>query len=698
MVSGNRNRALPAALAVLGIGLITTLAGWHSARTASEATARQRFEKQAADVAFRIRHGYAGYESVLRSGAALFSLEGAVTLHAWRSFVASADMERRYPGLTALGYARYASTPGIGELEQQVRGYGLPQYRVWPRTDGAVHVPVVYSEPYHVNARAHGFDMFSEPVRRVALTAARDTGMPALTGRLTLVYDRPRADNNGFLVYVPVYRAGAPRATVERRRRAIDGYVFGAFRMREALGPLLAEVPDALDVAVYDGAQPGEADLMFDTRVRHAGANQARGPAYQTDLTVELAGQIWTLRLRSRPAFEQEVATNLPMLVGIAGSIVTLLLAWLAFALGRTRDQALSIAEGMTAELRATTAELQAVYDSSPLGVYRTDANGLVVWVNRRGEEICGLSAERLMGANWVSAIHAADRAGVDAAWARADAGETHYENELRLQRGDGRWVWLSVKSAPLFRMGRLDGHVGTIEDVTARHEALAELERNRRFLTELVDALPNPIFVKDSRHRWAVNQAFSRLVGKPREVLLANDDRLLYDAETARTRFAEDDRILASTAALSIEQHTPVADGSLRWLLKSKSRIGLADGSFGVAGLMTDVTALKRAQAEAQGARELLDAVIEAVPTIVSVKDEAGRWVLLNRAFLDFNGRPGSDYLGRTDAEIFGPAVAARHGREETRRAPATRCCASMARSRLWMASRAGWCGASAV
>ncbi len=372
----------------------------------------------------------------------------------------------------------------------------------------------------------------------------------------------------------------------------------------------------------------------------------------------------------ARERFERqaaEVASSLPVVVLASGAAVTSLLAWLAFAIGRTRDQALAIAAGMTAELRATTAELQAIYDSSPLGVYRTDAGGRVVSVNRRGEEICGLPAQRLLGATWVSAIHAGDRVGVEAAWARAAGGEGRYENELRLQRGDGRWVWLSVKSAPLFRLGKLDGHVGTIEDVTARHEAMAELERNRTFLTHLVDALPNPIFVKDSRHRWIlVNQAFCALLGRPREALLHQDDRLVYDADTVRVWFEEDDRVLDSGAPLVVERPLHAVEGSGRWLLKSKSRITLMDGSFGVAGLMTDVTALKQAQAQAQSARELLDAVIDAVPTVVSLKDEAGRWVLLNRAFRDFHDRPGSDYLGKTDEEVYGPAVAARHHRED--------------------------------
>ena len=57
---------------------------------------------------------------------------------------------------------------------------------------------------------------------------------------------------------------------------------------------------------------------------------------------------------------------------------------------------------------------------------------------------------------------------------------------------------------------------------------------------------------------------------------------------------------------------------------------------------------------------------MIDAVPTVVSLKDETGRWILLNRAFLDFHGRPISDYLGKTDEEVYGPAVAARHQRED--------------------------------
>ena len=53
---------------------------------------------------------FRGYESVLRSGAALLAVGRDVSQQAWRNFVAVVDMERRYPGMVALGYARSLST------------------------------------------------------------------------------------------------------------------------------------------------------------------------------------------------------------------------------------------------------------------------------------------------------------------------------------------------------------------------------------------------------------------------------------------------------------------------------------------------------------------------------------------------------------------------------------------------------------
>lgn len=48
--------------------------------------------------------------------------------------------------------------------------------------------------------------MFSEDIRRKAMARARDTGLPALSGKVILKQETDTDVQNGFLLYVPVYK------------------------------------------------------------------------------------------------------------------------------------------------------------------------------------------------------------------------------------------------------------------------------------------------------------------------------------------------------------------------------------------------------------------------------------------------------------------------------------------------------------
>jgi diguanylate cyclase (GGDEF)-like protein len=113
-------------------------------------------------------------------------------------------------------------------FEAAARAGGLPGYAIVERdASGAMvparerpgYAPVRYAAPASTNDAALGFDAASEPVRRAALEAARDSGAPAATGRVELVQG-----GAGFLVYMPVFRGGTRPQTVEARRSAIAGF------------------------------------------------------------------------------------------------------------------------------------------------------------------------------------------------------------------------------------------------------------------------------------------------------------------------------------------------------------------------------------------------------------------------------------------------------------------------------------------
>jgi len=57
-----------------------------------------------------------------------------------------------------------------------------------------------------------GFNMYAEPVRRAAMVEAEASARPTASGRAVLVQERTDSAPAGFLVYMPVFGAGAAEA------------------------------------------------------------------------------------------------------------------------------------------------------------------------------------------------------------------------------------------------------------------------------------------------------------------------------------------------------------------------------------------------------------------------------------------------------------------------------------------------------
>jgi PAS domain S-box-containing protein len=228
-------------------------------------------------------------------------------------------------------------------------------------------------------------------------------------------------------------------------------------------------------------------------------------------------------------------------------------------------------------------------------------------------------------------------------------------DTEERMTTTDGREIWLlKHKHAMCFETGE-ELILTSLLDITDRKNAELAVEHDRKFLDAIIDAIPDPVFVKDGAHRWiSVNEAFARLMGQPKTMLIGSSDRAILPAAQAEEREREDAKVLGTGVTLSTEQQHIHADGSERWLLKRKAPVVFPDGTRGVVGLLTDVTDSKNAQRDVQNARTLLDAVMSAVPVPVTVKDAEGRFIFVNDAACEFFGRSRAAFIGRADHEVF--------------------------------------------
>lgn len=167
---------------VLIIALAVTLWGWHVNKTAVLQAANLRFDNRVQQITTEIKGRMQNYEQVLRGGVGLFAALDRVNREDWWAYVTSLQITSNYPGIVGIGFARRVPSDKKAAHIRAVRAEGFPGYTIIPAGARDEYYPIVYLEPFEgVNLHAFGYDMFSEPVRRSAMTAARDTGLPALS-------------------------------------------------------------------------------------------------------------------------------------------------------------------------------------------------------------------------------------------------------------------------------------------------------------------------------------------------------------------------------------------------------------------------------------------------------------------------------------------------------------------------------------
>ena len=115
-------------------------------------------------------------------------------------------------------------------------------------------------------------------------------------------------------------------------------------------------------------------------------------------------------------------------------------------------------------------------------------------------------------------------------------------------------------------------------------------------FLSQVVNAVQSPVFVKDAQFRFVFfNDAFCNLLGRRHEELLGCTDFDVVPAQQAAIFQEADQSVLASGAPHENEEMLTNPDGVEFWLLTRKSMLEAPDGGRYVVGVITDITERKR-------------------------------------------------------------------------------------------------------
>ena len=166
-----------------------------------------------------------------------------------------------------------------------------------------------------------------------------------------------------------------------------------------------------------------------------------------------------------------------------------------------------------------------------------------------------------------------------------------------------GEWLLLSKdgsqKIVDITTQRLPDGrYLAIARDLSESREAQIQINRERRRLKTLVDAIPDAVWLKDPGGAYlAGNPVLEEYLGRRELEFLGLTDCDLFAPEVASKFFNSDQQVLSSQQSQSSQQCWRHPDGSLRQLETTKTPVFDTEGQvIGVLGIARDVTLAKAA------------------------------------------------------------------------------------------------------
>lgn len=569
----------------------------------------------ASQIAVKVEERLQAYAVILRSVAGLFQVTDEVDRNQWRLYTDQLRSEATLTNIQGIGLSLIVAPDDLDNHQASVRAEGFSDYQISPPGDREFYTSIVYLEPFDLrNRQAFGYDMYSEPVRRAAMQQARDTGNAALSGKVELLQETGEDVQAGTLMYVPVYRAGAPLSTLPQRAAAITGWVYSPYRMADLMRGILNDRESfenrGIGIAIYDGTVSEAALLFSNQQADRSPDNEATGIEHIIDFN----GTRWLLSFSQLPAYPN-VDYSAAALALFGGSVSSILLFLLILSLSRTRNSAMQLAEKLTAEVREREEQLKAselrwrfALDGPGDGVWDWDIAANTVYYSRGWRNMLGITQITNSLQEWETRVHPDDLHHAKTVLQAYLEGCTQtYINEFRLRCEDGQYKWILDRGAIVSRdiNNKPVRMIGSVSDFTTRKKmelALRRANADAEHFRAALDYVQSYIYIKDAQRRYTyANRATLELFGCDAQALAESTDEKFFPASTCRHIRQIDQRVLAGEKTRE-EVEVPLEKGQRIVYLEIKSPIYDDDepaSIVGILGISTDITHLKDHEAE---------------------------------------------------------------------------------------------------
>lgn len=303
-------------------------------------------------------------------------------------------------------------------------------------------------------------------------------------------------------------------------------------------------------------------------------------------------------------------------------------------------------------ELHASQRLLQTVFNTVPIGLFVKDLDRRYVMVNREAVGREGHETAPTIGKR----TEEIDK------WTAVDKEQIRQEDLRVLLEGvvvedperpivycDGTRSWHRIIKAPLRdESGAVIGLIGVREDITERKEAEAALRESELRLRAVVENAPVVLYSVDVDGRLVLVEGKGvELLGLQLEDLVGQS---VFEIVGDSTAIAADfRRVLAGEPVTAVREFRGlIFDSRINPVFDAEGR------PAGAIGISLDITDAEQAREQFRASQRLLEATFDVIPVAVFVKDIAGEFVRVNKAFAETVNRTPDEVLNMSAADAF--------------------------------------------
>lgn len=314
------------------------------------------------------------------------------------------------------------------------------------------------------------------------------------------------------------------------------------------------------------------------------------------------------------------------------------------------------IAQDITERKRLETelSRLALVAKKTQNGVFITDAEGCIEWVNEAFTQISGYSIAEIQGQKPGDVLQGVQTDPLTIAQMRsALATRQPFDQEIYNYTKDGKGYWVALSIAPIYQKnGELEGFIAVQTDITDRKQTEAELRERESYYRCIVETASEGVWMFDSESKTTfANSRMAEMLGYTVDKILGRSLFEFIDGDSREIAKSYVERRRQGIRERHDFKFTR-SDGSHLWAIVSATPMFDSEGEFsGVLRMITDISDRKQAEAELRQTLQELEFEKFALDqsAIVSTTNQFGIISYVNDQFCEILKYDRAELIGKT-------------------------------------------------